>query len=126
VLVKYKIQLPEALQLAADGVSDAHVRQLSVWLAEGTANGQTLSDLLTQRPRLPTSLIPLLRWGEKSGLLAEAFRAGREMFEMRVRVRSLLLQSILPPMLLIALGCTVGFFLIALFMPLIGLIQGLS
>jgi type II secretory pathway component PulF len=48
------------------------------------------------------------------------------MFEMRVRVRSLLLQSILPPMLLIALGCTVGFFLIALFMPLIGLIQGLS
>jgi type IV pilus assembly protein PilC len=102
------------------------VRQLSAWLAQGTASGETLSEMLTASPRLPASLIPLLRWGEKTGLLADAFRAGREMFEVRVRTRSLLLQSILPPMLFIALGFSVGFLIIALFMPMVSMVCGLS
>ena len=74
----------------------------------------------------PACLVPLVRWGEETGTLAEALDAGREMLEERVRMRSLLLQMALPPVLFIAIGCLVLFAVGAMFMPMINLVQALS
>ena len=74
----------------------------------------------------PAFLVPLIRWGEETGTLADALGAGREMLEERVRMRSLLLQMALPPVLFIAIGCLVLFLVGAMFMPMLSLIQGLS
>jgi type II secretory pathway component PulF len=48
------------------------------------------------------------------------------MLEKRVRVRLLLLQAILPPVLFIVIGCNILFVVTGLQMPLISLINGLS
>lgn len=126
VLLKHRIALPDALRLSADGVQNAYVGQLSRTLAEQSAAGQTLSQLLTAGRRLPGSLVPLIRWGEKIDLLHEAFSAGKELFDRRVRIRAIMLHSILPPMLFIAIATAIGLVVVALFGPLFYLIQGLS
>jgi type IV pilus assembly protein PilC len=126
VLVENRIPLPEALRLAADGCRNANLGQLSLGLAEGAEKGQTLWQMLTTTPEIPSSLVPLVRWGEEKGMLAEALAASREMLEKRVRMRSLLVKSLFPPILFIAIGCCVVFLVIALFMPGVSLIQGLS
>ena len=126
ILIKNQIALPEALRLSAGGVKNAYVGQISMRLADRTAEGQSLSELLATNRPLPISLVPLVRWGERVGLLHEAFGTGREFFDRRVRVRALMLQSILPPILFVLVACSVVMVVAALFAPLFGLISGLS
>jgi general secretion pathway protein F len=126
VLIRNQIPLPEALRLSGDGLSNEHVGGISHWLADGAERGQAVWKLLSTSREAPNSLIPLLRWGEEKGMLAEAFGTGCQMLEARVRVRSLLLQSILPPILFIAIGCCVLFVVGALFAPLVNMLGNLS
>ena len=126
VLIRHQVPLSEALQLAAAGVRDADLGWLSLRLAEGAQQGQPLSQLVAETPRIPASLVPLLRWGEQGGVLADALAAGRAMFESRVVARAWLLQSILPPILCAAIGVAFMFLVISLFLPLVSLVQALS
>lgn len=126
VLMRYQVAAPDALHLAADGMSNAHVRQLSTALAEGVSRGRSLSQAMATHRHIPNSLAPIVRWGEKAGNLAESLDAVREILEERVRIRSFWLQTILPPCLFIAIGGGVFVVIVGLFMPLISLISNLS
>ncbi|MCY2986560.1 MAG: type II secretion system F family protein [Planctomycetota bacterium] len=126
VLTEHQVPLLESLRLAAEGISNSHVGAMSLELADGIARGRSLSQLMASGHEWPACLVPLVRWGEETGTLAEALGAGREMLEERVRMRSLLLQMALPPVLFIAIGCLVLFAVGAMFMPMINLVQGLS
>jgi len=119
VLLEQGIPVPDALRLAADGVHDANMRQLSLWLADGTQRGQPLSTLLESTYRLPATLRPLVRWGERTGELAEAFRVAGTTYARRVQVRADLVRGIMPPMVYVVLAVTVGHVAIALFLPLV-------
>ena len=125
-MLEYGIPLPDALLLARDGVRDPDVREAATLFARGVENGRTLSDLMTESNRLPASITPFIRWGERTGKLPEALRAVTDMLLLRVHMRTLLLRSIAPPVVFILVGLLVGFMIIAMFMPLISLIQGLS
>jgi type II secretory pathway component PulF len=126
VLTRYRVALPDALQLAADGVANAAVGQLSRRMAGKAAEGQSVAQMVAESGQLPNSLIPLVRWGEQTGTLSEAFDTGRELLLRRVQIRAMLLKSILPPVLLIGIGCVVIFVVIGIFMPLVSMISGLS
>jgi type IV pilus assembly protein PilC len=126
ILLRHNIPLPEALRMTADGVGSNHVRNLSVTLANGVATGRSLSQLLASGRGMPRSLAPLVRWGEQTNTLADALTTGSDMYQNRVRRRSLLLQSILPPGMFIALGGCILFVVVSLFIPLVSLVQGLS
>jgi type II secretory pathway component PulF len=126
VLVKNQVALPDALRLSAAGIENAYVGQIAKELGERTAEGQSLSEILATSRPLPVSLVPLVRWGERVGELAEAFGTARELFDRRVRVRALMLQSILPPILFVLIACTVVMVVGALFAPLISLVTDLS
>ena len=85
-----------------------------------------MSLAMSAEPQFPSSIVPLIRWGEDNGMLPEAFSAGREMLEQRTHMRAMLLQSILPPILFVMIGCSVLFVVGALFVPFGSMIQGLS
>jgi type II secretory pathway component PulF len=126
VLLDSGVPLPEALRLTADGLRDANFSELCLELSGEVGKGRKFSELLESTPRVPASMVPLIRWGETTGELAEALRVSCEMFLQRVRTRSVLLRSVSPPLVFILVGLAIGFMVIALFMPLISLIQGLS
>jgi len=126
MMLEYDIPLPDALLLARDGVRDPDVREVATLFARGVEQGQTLSELLTESNRLPASITPFVRWGERTGKLPEALHAITDMLLLRVQMRTLLLRSISPPVVFILVGLLVGFMVISLFMPLVGLIQGLN
>jgi type II secretory pathway component PulF len=126
ILADQQVPLPEALQLAAAGCRDANLREVSRWLAQGAAQGRSLADLLASTRRLPASLRPILSWGERSGQLAEAFQLASEMFEGRVRLRADLVRSLLPFGIFLTVGNLLLFMLVALYLPMLGLVQGLA
>lgn len=125
-MLEYGIPLPEALRLASDGVRDPDVREVAMLFADGVERGQMLSELMAESNRLPASMTPFIRWGERTGKLPEALRAVTEMLLLRVQLRTLLLRSIAPPVAFIVVGLLVGFMVVSLFFPLVSLIQGLS
>lgn len=119
VLLEQGIPVPEALRLASDGVHDANMRQLSLWLADGTQQGQPLSTLLESTYRLPATLRPLVRWGERTGELAEAFRVAGTTYARRVQVRADLVRGVIPPLVYVFVAVTIGFVAISLILPII-------
>ncbi len=126
VLIKNQVPLPDALRWSAEGVSNAWVAHNSRVWAKETASGQSVSDVLSSRSDFPRGLTPLIQWGEKNGVLAEAFATSREVLERRVRLRAEMLRSALPALLFLAIGCGVLMLVIGLFMPIPYLIQALS
>jgi len=126
VLLEQGIPLPEAFRLAADGVHDVNMRQISLWLADGTAQGQSLSALLDSTYRLPATLRPIVGWGERTGELGEAFRVAGAMFAKRVQMRADLVRGLVPPLVYMVVAVTVGVVSFALLLPLVEMIQGLS
>lgn len=126
LLVQYRVPLPEALRLAADGSRDANVAQVSRRLADGAEQGRQLSEMLAGTYRLPASLVPLLRWGEQSSALDEALRSSSEMLEGRVLLRANLLRVILPPLALLLIAVAVGLLVAALLLPMVQLLDLVS
>ncbi|MHB0956960.1 MAG: type II secretion system F family protein [Pirellulaceae bacterium] len=126
VLLKHRMPLPEALRLAGHGMRNAHIGQISLRLADGVARGRSLSQMMFSYRSLPSSLIPLLEWGEKTGTLSESFGVGREMFAKRAGTRAALVQFLIPPILFIWIGSTVLFVVAATFLPLVDLVSKLS
>ncbi|HEY2415483.1 MAG TPA: type II secretion system F family protein [Pirellulaceae bacterium] len=126
LLVQYHVPLPEALRLTAGGLSDAYVAEQCRNLASGVEGGGSLTMSLVRLRTLPLSIVPLVRWGEQHNALDEALRSAAELMEGRLRSRTHVLAQIVPPLVFIAVGLSLASAVIALFLPLISLIQGLS
>ncbi len=126
LLVEHRVPLPEALRLTAGGITDAYVGRQCRELAGRVEQGSSLTMSLIDLRTLPLSIAPLIYWGEKQAALGPALRSAAEMIEGRLNLRAGLLIQVLPPILMVVVGCTVAFGAIALFLPLISLIQGLS
>jgi type II secretory pathway component PulF len=126
LLVEHRVPLPEALRLTAGALSDAYVaRQLRI-LSDRVEQGTSLTMSLVRLRTLPLSIVPLVRWGERHGELAEGLRAAAQMIEGRMNVRTDVLLQVIPPVLLIFVGAMALSMTVGLFLPLISLIQGLS
>ena len=126
VLLRQQVPLPEALRLTAASMPDANVAEVARHLANETAAGRRLSDVLAETSRLPGLLLPWIRWGEQSDRLPEAFAAIAEMCEVRVQLRITLLARVLPPLAFIVVGATAVGTISSVALPLIGIIQNLS
>jgi type II secretory pathway component PulF len=126
ILAAHGTPLPEALRLAADGVHDASMGQISRRLADGVGQGRALSELVDVDGGLPPLMAPLVRWGERTDRLAEALATISDLYAGRVELRARLLRAILPPLTIILVGIVIVAVLAGLILPLISMIQGLS
>lgn len=126
MLLSNGVTLPESLRLAGDGSRNANVARISRQLADDVARGRSMADILSTTSQFPMSLVPLIRWGEQKGTVAESMRIGQQALERRLLIRAQLVQSVIPPTVFILLGCVISFVVAASFMPLISLISVLS
>ncbi len=126
LLLDQQIALPDALRLTAEGVASVELKRACRRAAERVEAGQSPAEALGGQWAVPPSLRPLLAWGQRLPALAQAFHAAAEMFQARSRVYVILLESVLPPAIFIVIGVMLGALVVALFMPLISLIQKLS
>ena len=126
LLVEHRVPLPQAIRLAGDSSADAYLRQQAQLLASRLEQGTSLTMALVRLRTLPLSVVPLIRWGERHGALAEALRSAAQMIEGRLTVRTDLLIQVIPPILLILVGTMAASMAVSLLLPLISLIQGLS
>lgn len=126
VLLDNQLPLDEALELAASGLRDHNVSQACREYAEGVRQGVRLSTLVQTSDRLPQSLVPFIECGETNGDLAAGLREASTLFLARLQLRSSLLRSVSPAIIFVFAALSVALVVVALFFPLIDLIDGLA
>jgi type II secretory pathway component PulF len=126
LLLEQQVPLPDALRVTAVGLRSGNLARACCRAADDTEKGRPLDESLAARRQFPASLIPVIQWGQRAPALPDAFRAAAEMFEGRSRAQGTVLEIMMLPVMFFVILVFVGFFIIALFLPLIALIQKLS
>ena len=126
VLIESRMPLPEALRYAGGGVHDADLADASKRLANEVAAGQPLAWTATAMPQFPAVFSQFVKWGERHHAYPESLHAAGDIFEGRARVQAALLRWLIEPFVIIFVGLSVGFIVLAMFMPLIKLLNDLA
>lgn len=129
LLVAQNIPTPQALRLASDSLASRRMAQLAPHWASEMDRGRTLADVWLSSMDIPSSILPLIRWGEQSGNLCEAFEGAESLLKDRLAMRRELIQKIGPPIIttmVLAALFWAAIRMAVMFLPLIDLIQNLS
>ncbi len=126
MLVGQGMPLPESLHLTADALRNANVAHSTKQFADRVQQGQQLADGMAIDPQIPQQLVSIIRIGEQNGDLPTALRAGAELLEGRIQLRSQLLILVLPPIVFINVAGCCMLLIMSLFLPLFSVIQSLT
>ena len=126
MLVRQDVRLPHALRLAGDGTTDANLREGAYLLSDEVLAGESLEHAAARLPHFGGQFVHALLVGRRDGLLGESLSIASEQFTGQALMRVRLLVMGLEPLLIWSTGVCVGFTVIALFMPLIKLMNDLS
>ena len=124
-LVETAVPLPEALQAVASTMQPSHLRSKARSLADHYDGAMGLADAARQRG-LPKEIVHLLRWEQRGAAFGEILRSWAELFARMASGRSSVISAILAPFLMIGIGIFVGLIVIAMFLPLVRLLNELS
>ena len=123
LLFRQKVPAPEAFRLAASSVSDRYLADSCHNVAEQIESGQGVSRSMAICRAFPPTLLPLVQWGEQSHALPDAFASAAEMFEGRVTTQGKLMETIFLPLVFVLSLGFVGVMVLAVFLPLISVIN---
>lgn len=126
ILIDMQSPLPEALRLAGETTDDHLLADRAKQLAAAMEQGQPPNEPNGARWALGRELGGVMRWAGNNRLFAEALRSSGEIFAARSRVELHLAAWLFEPVMLFVIAVSVGLCVIALFMPLIKLLNDLS
>lgn len=124
-LVETSVPLPTALQAVAVTMQPSQLKSNSKWLASRYDGSQTLADA-AKGLRFPHEIVHLLRWEDRGQAFAEILRSWAELFARMASSRSSVISAVIGPLMMIGIGIFVGMVVIAMFMPLVKLLNMLS
>jgi type II secretory pathway component PulF len=126
LLLEERVRLAEALRLTAGALGNASLAAACRQVATDIENGWLFYASLGAKWQFPRSLVLLVQWGQNWSSLPDAFRAAAETFDGRAEAHSDLFEAMLPPIAFLTVTLLAGTAVLALFMPLIFLIQRLT
>lgn len=126
ILLEGRVPLPEALRITAAAVADPDLAVGCKRVAAHVEGGGALVEGLVLARVFPPTMVPLIGWGQHNGTLGEAFRTATDVFEGRAETHIAFLDMVLVPFVFLIFVTTIPFIIVALFMPLISLIQKLT
>jgi type II secretory pathway component PulF len=119
--VEAGLDLPRAVALASDAVDDPAMARDARRLAAAISEGSPLSAYRGEA--LPPAIAASIELASQAGDLPATLRSLSSMYEQQAEHRLQVLPSILMPLLLIVIACTVSLTIAAMFQPLQPLFQ---
>jgi type II secretory pathway component PulF len=126
LLTEAGLALPAALRLAGEVNGDADLSAGAERIADGLERGASPVDAVRDAETLPREVLPIFRWTDQRSLFIEALRGAADIFAARSQLHSGITVVVLEPMLIFGVGMTVGLVVLALFMPLLKLLNDLA
>lgn len=121
------LDLVRSLHLAGLASGSATLQKDSKRLLDGIADGEATSELMSLRPELyPNLLQQMVMMGEETSQVSEACGRAARWFEQEVDGRIESFQAALEPILMGGVSLVVGTIVLAVFLPLYGLLDKLG
>lgn len=118
LLLKGGVPITEALDIAGDVVKNSLIVENIKEAGNNIAEGGHLSPLLKERGIFPPVAVHMIAVGEKGGNLEEMLLNIANSFDREVENFTAGLSSVIEPVLIIAMGLTVGFIALAILLPI--------
>lgn len=118
-----RVPLADALQKMRFMHSDYEWKQLLDGLADAVFSGQTLASALRQRQLLKSDAVAIIAVGEASGRLPHTLLRARDAAVERQALLVRRFSALIEPLIIIVLALLIGMIALALFLPLVSLVQ---
>jgi type IV pilus assembly protein PilC len=120
------VPILQALETVAGTVGNGIIAEAVMQARARIREGDRINDPLEKSRMFPPMVVHMISIGEESGALDSMLGKIAEFYEQEVEATLQSLTSAIEPVLIVLLGFCVGFIVIAMFMPLIQVIQGLT
>jgi|GEM_PF-2056414 len=125
-MIDAKIKLPEALELAAQSTRDPNLIEGCEILKKRIYEGFNLTEVSIETPHFSKSFAHIFRWQDRPELFIDSLRASSNIFQAKANMKTGSLVFALQPIVVAGVLLIIGIPVIALFMPLIKLLNDLS
>lgn len=125
LLLDAGIELPRALEMAAEGAGNATVARILQNVAVDVQTGRSLSESIDKHQAMPASMAWTIGVGEETGALSEALNKISKLYARQVDSLVTSLAGFVEPMLIIVIGSGVLMLVLGMFLPLAATIQAL-
>ncbi len=122
-LLKSGVPILEALNIVKNTIGNEVVAQAVVKVHDAVREGESIAAPLHESKVFDEMVVNMVNVGEETGKLDSMLLKIADIYDTEVDTAVSGLIRLLEPMLILILGVVVGFIVIALFMPMVGLIQ---
>jgi type IV pilus assembly protein PilC len=120
------VPILQALETVAGTVSNEILSDAILDARARVREGDVISEPLRKSKMFPPMVVQMISIGQESGSLDTMLSKIADFYDGEVDAAIASLTAAIEPILIVFLGFTVGYIVIAMFLPLVGLIQGLS
>lgn len=125
-LLSSGVPMLQALNIVKDTVGNELVAKAIVGVHDSVREGETIAAPLRQSKVFPPMVMSMIDVGEETGNLSEMLEKIADTYDDEVDATVEALSSLLEPILIVLLAAIVGFIVIAMFLPLIKLMQSIG
>jgi type IV pilus assembly protein PilC len=126
-IYKSGASIHEAINAARDSSQTIMFKELYSRMYQNTLEGKTISSVLSKHEQyVPESTVQLIAIAETTGSLAETCIALSELYEEELDLSLKRISLLLEPILMIIMGCIVGFIALSMITPIYSISQKLQ
>lgn len=125
-LLSSGVPILQAMETVAGTVANDILSDAILLSRASIREGDTIADPLAESKMFPPMVVQMITIGEETGQLDSMLGKVAIFYENEVDAAVESLTAALEPVMIVVLGFIVGFIVIAMFLPLIGVIQNLS
>jgi type IV pilus assembly protein PilC len=125
-LLSSGVPILQAMETVAGTVANEIISDAILLSRASIREGDTIADPLAESKMFPPMVVQMITIGEETGQLDSMLEKVATFYESEVDAALDSLTSALEPVLIVMLGFVVGFIVISMFLPLIGIISELS
>ena len=125
-MTENEVELPLAVQLAGEATDDPEMVHVTKVWASRMQEGMSLEEASSRLYQLPIELIRTCQWESRPEILSSSLRSLGSMYSARALNMTLLIASMAEPFIIILTGLMFFLTAIAMFLPLIKLLNDLA
>jgi type IV pilus assembly protein PilC len=122
-LIRSGVPIMEALDIVGETAGNAVVARAVLTAKDQVRVGQSLSASLGTHDVFPDMVVQMMAVGEETGALDEMLEKIAEFYDSEVSATVDALTSLIEPLLMVAMGITVGGMVVALYLPMFQIIN---
>ncbi len=109
----------ESLDICASAMTNLIIKEATIEVKRGVFSGEPLSELYQKEPKIfPTTFYAMVSVGEKTGNMEEMFGTISNYYEEEMDEVVDRLTAMLEPVMIVFMGTTIGFILLAMYTPM--------